>query len=694
MEHVEHEKAPSSFLPALRDGLGLNTTPSQNNRSFASIQAAFEDADWHKRVEAVLAVKEYPEHVSIEMLLHALHDEDVSVRAAAVYALGKRKEDVSVARLVEAMHDSEWLVREASVLTLGELGEPMMPKEQLMAMLDDDNAFVREAAMYVLQKVHNVTSTSVLASSPLASQMQKQQEYKMDQQKEQHVQKHPTERTNLSQGLPGSDMMNKDSHRQEGDIMSNTGSENTKVQRHPLPGSALITPKRHQLRRIVEGVLAALLIVGLLASWLAIAQKLHPSTAQNGAASTTGHFNVSTVPTVTPHILTGKGVIVLTYHSQGGLEYPTWSSDGKHLLFVSDVGDGQHGGGSVYSWDVTTKKLAKTFTLPTLSNVTGGYAWSPDGTRIILASYDGKLQLFNAFTGQRILSAESPSAFEGWPNFDWSPDNRYLALTGADGSLQIWDASTGKMFSAFPEHLSSVYGISWSPDGQHIVTIIKYGLVQVWNAATGKLVSTINDQSLVDVQWSPDGRYLVSRNNDGSLTIWNALTGRKVSSNRGDNGLWMCNNTRVLSTNTNVIDIWDAVTGKTVFTLPEPPSVNTSAIASYMPPSRWALSPDCKLLALGSGYTKVQVLDAATGHLLSTFHNAATIEGVFWSSDDRYVSAITNDKNMLIWDALTGRTLSTYHIVSSSVYSVGWSPDDNFIFTASVDHILQVVQTT
>ena len=690
MEHSEHEKAPSSLLPALRDKLGLNTTPSQNNGSFASLQTAFEEADWHKRVEAVLAVREYPERVSTEMLLDILHDEDVSVRAAAVYALGKRKEDAPVARLMEAMHDSEWPVREASVLMLGELGEQMMPEEHLMAMLDDDNAFVREAAMYVLQQAHNVSSSSALASSPFASQMQKQQEYKMDQQEEQHVQKYPTKLTNLSQGLPGSDMMNKGNHRQEGDIMSNTGSENTKAQRHPLPGSALITPKR----RIVEGVLAALLIVGLLVSWLVIAQKLHPSIAHNGAASTTGHFNVSTVPTVTPRILNGKGAIVLTYHSQGGLEYPTWSSDGKHLLFVSDVGDGQHGGGSVYLWDVTTKKLTKTFTLPTLSSAAGGYAWSPDGTRIILASYDGKLQLFNAFTGQRILSAESPSAFEDWPNFDWSPDNRYLALTGADGALQIWDAQTGKRFAAFSEHLSNVYWISWSPDGQNIVTIIKYGLVQVWDAATGKKVSTINDQALVDVQWSPDGQYLAARNNDGTLTIWDALTGRKISSHTGGEPIWMCNNTRVLSSDTNVIDILDAATGKTVFTLPEPPSVNTSIFANYMPPSRWALSPDCRLLALGSGYTKVQVLDATTGHPISTFHDAATVEGVSWSADGRYVSATTNDKNMLIWNALTGETLSTNHIASKSVYSVGWSPDDSFIFTVSADRVLQVMQTT
>ncbi len=646
MEHPEHEKAPSSLLPTLRNRLGLKMTPVQNNVPLASLQTAIEDADWHTRVEALFAATNHPEHVSIEMLLHALHDEDVSVRAAAIHTLGKRNKNVPFVQLLETLHDSEWLVREAAVLTLGELSEQMMPEEQLMAMLDDDNTFVREVAMYGLQQMHN------------------------------------------------SGMVNKDNHRQEGNITSNVDAENTKVQLRPVQRSALTISKRRLLQRIVEGVLAALLIVGLLVSWLAITQKLHPSTAHNGAASTTGHFNVSTVPTITLHALDGKGAVVLTYHAPEGLGYPAWTSDGKHLLFVSDAGDGQHGGGSVYVWDVTTKKLTKTFTLPTLINATGGYAWSPDSTRIILASYDGKIQLFDAFTGRRILTTESPSAFEDWPNFDWSPDNRYLALTGADGTLQIWDANTGKRVSAFSEHLSHVYWILWSPDGQRIVTIIEYGLVQVWDAATGKKVSTINDQALIDVQWSANGRYLVSRNNDGTLTTWDALTGHKISSHTGGDALWMCNNTHLLSSNTHVIDVWDAATGKTIFTLPEPPAVDASIFANYIQPSRWALSPDCKLMALGNGYTKVQVLDSTTGHLLSTLQSAATIEGISWSSDGRYVSATTNDKSMLIWNALTGNTMSTYHIASNSVYSVGWSPDNDFLFTVSVDHILQVVQTT
>jgi WD40 repeat protein len=694
MEQFEHETAPSSLLSALRNRLGLNTTPVQNNVPLASLQTAFEDADWHTRVEAVMAASEHPEHVSIEMLLQALHDEDVSVRAAAVYALGKRSEDVPVAQLLEALHDSEWLVREATVLTLGEPGE-RVPEEQLMAMLDDDNMFVRDAAMGVLQQTHAESSSSILPGSPVATQMPEYQDDKQGRLREQPVQAYPTKLTNLSKGLSGSDLVNKDNHRQEGDIVSTSDSGKAEIQRHPSQKPLVhIAPKRRLLQRIVEGVLVAVLIGGLLVSWLVLAQRLHPSTAHNGNVSTTGHFKVSTVPTVIPRAISGKGAIAFTYHSQGGLEYPTWSSDGKHLLFVSDVGDGQHGGGSVYSWDVTTKKLTKTFTLPALSNATGGYAWSPDGTRIILASYNGKLQLFNAFTGQRILSAESPSAFQDWPNFSWSPDNRYLALTGADGTLQIWDANTGKRLSAFPEHLSDVYWISWSPDGQHIVTIIKYGLVQVWDATTGKKVSTINDQALIDVQWSANGQYLVSRNNDGSLTTWDALTGHKISSYTGGDALWMCNNTRLLSPNTHVIDVWDAATGKTAFTLPEPPAVDASIFANYIQPSRWALSPDCKLMALGSGYTKVQVLDATSGHLLSTLQSAATIEGVSWSSDGRYVSATTNDKSMLIWNALTGNTMNTYHIASNSVYSVGWSPDDSFIFTVSVDHILQVVQTT
>ncbi len=94
--------------------------------------------------------------------------------------------------------------------------------------------------------------------------------------------------------------------------------------------------------------------------------------------------------------------------------------------------------------------------------------WSPDGTRIASASFDGRVQVWDAFTGAHVVRHE---AQEHIPAVAWSPGGTRLASTGDDDSstyVAIWEAATGNMISSYPHPAGQV---AWSPDGRYLALV-------------------------------------------------------------------------------------------------------------------------------------------------------------------------------------------------------------------------------
>jgi WD40 repeat protein len=159
--------------------------------------------------------------------------------------------------------------------------------------------------------------------------------------------------------------------------------------------------------------------------------------------------------------------------------------------------------------------------------------WTPDGSRILTAAYDGgyKVQAWDAANGKRLFIFESEIGLV--ETLVLSPDGRHVV--GLRGSLQdlspvvpLWDAGNGKLRALLGRHEGAVTAAAFSPDGRRLVTASMDGTARVWQMPGGgeRLVLRGHEGTLHGVAFSPDGKRIATVGDDGVARVWDAETGR------------------------------------------------------------------------------------------------------------------------------------------------------------------------
>src|SRR6266566_98930 len=225
---------------------------------------------------------------TIDQWLAALDDRDWNTRATAVRMLGERGERTPVDRLVVTLSDPSWMVREMAALTLGELGE-RAPMETLMNILrtEHEDVFVREAARMALQKAHPEVAP-LLAHRAVSTDPT--QDHSPGRTNRHHlVKSSPAWLIGLAQRFSRLHTV----MQEEGDLAQRSDLDSAANTSLSLTPPAPVRFRPSLLRRTAEGVLVALLLLGIGFSWLLLTQKLHLSSHAGAGATPTASTIVS-----------------------------------------------------------------------------------------------------------------------------------------------------------------------------------------------------------------------------------------------------------------------------------------------------------------------------------------------------------------------------------------------------------------
>ena len=370
--------------------------------------------------------------------------------------------------------------------------------------------------------------------------------------------------------------------------------------------------------------------------------------------------------------------LVLPVGHTSQVSYAEFSPDGKKVVTASYDGTAK-------IWDANTGYL-----LADLKEHTAAvnYAqFSPDGKKILTASRDSTAKIWDAATGEPLLNLNKHRGRINTAEF--SPDGKKVVTASNDGSAKIWDAESGLLLTSLDKHRSRFINTAhFSPDGKKIVTASGDETAKIWNAGTGKLLQNLNEHTgdVVSAEFSRDGKKIVTASRDSTAKIWDANTGRLLENLAPQPGTvtlahFSPDGEKIITASDDTAKIWDVNTGRLLKNLDKHGNSVSSA----------EFSPDGKKIITASYDGTAKIWDANTGYLLSDLKEGmkgtpAALNFVQFDSAGKRIVTAALDGTAKIWNVISGRPLVDLTGNANDIRNSKFSKSGNFIYTTGYDN--------
>jgi WD40 repeat protein len=285
-------------------------------------------------------------------------------------------------------------------------------------------------------------------------------------------------------------------------------------------------------------------------------------------------------------------------------------------------------------------------------------AYSHDGARLITATIDGHIQIWDLAH----LNAPDQLRHGGAVQSVQLIQNDTTLITMGDGSAKLWNIATGKERATLPGPNGFA---ALSPDSRSLAAPTKNNHeAQIWDSATGLeryVLCTKEHLNALDylrpvkkLSYSPNGQFLAAWNSDVS----NSLN----------------------------VTIWDLSTRQSFSIAPPPRAYDVNR------PTAVTFSPDGKTIAVGYAWWWVLLYDMETRQVKHAFHQEretiGQITALAYSVDGTILASGTDKGSVRLWDPAGGQIVALKGH-TDAVRAIAFTPDGKTIATASDDRTVR-----
>jgi WD40 repeat protein len=366
------------------------------------------------------------------------------------------------------------------------------------------------------------------------------------------------------------------------------------------------------------------------------------------------------------------------------------SADDTRVALLDDQG-------TIHLWDAATGKQVDQIPQAGARLLPNGKSrvlrFSPDGK--LLALGDGSDSVYFWDLSTRKLRFQIRGE-QGITRFAFSPEGKTLATVGGEAIVRLWSVKEGKETGQLKGHEGRVTAVVYSVDGQTLVTGSDDQSVILWDVASGKVRRQLRGHRhrVTQVAISPNGKQVASSGLDETIRIWQASTGKEVRRWQGTaSGLAFSADGSVLAAigNGSEPPLHEVATGRV---LVGPADLSVSWVGSMVHAfSRggeylltWQPVVDAPLTSkISGGRIRWTPLPGGQGpaSLGSQVHARASAEVLAWSPDGKILASGGPSREVILWDAHTGKRLRQCQGHLGPVVALAFHPDPRRALLAS-----------
>ena len=164
--------------------------------------------------------------------------------------------------------------------------------------------------------------------------------------------------------------------------------------------------------------------------------------------------------------------------------------------------------------------------------VVAGISWNSSGTRIVMDSTNGNVQIWQA-TGSRYVPIRLPAPVDTGPDTEdvaMSPDGSRIGIVTNNGyTLEVRSGQTGELQQTLSP-TNAINALDMGAGGQ-IIGADYDGQVEMWDKGSPEAhILGTPGPSLIDIGFSKSGTEFVTVSDSGAVTVWDTRSARVIQS--------------------------------------------------------------------------------------------------------------------------------------------------------------------